>query len=67
MTDEELIREMADMLACTEWQTRHAAENTYCPWCAGDDDDWKDQKRHHDGCKFVAVMEAAKMRLGLAK
>ncbi len=44
----------------TEWMTHHAAENSYCPYCANDDNWWDDQREHNDGCKYVEIMEKAK-------
>jgi hypothetical protein len=43
-----------------EWQTRHAAENRYCPYCHNEDDAWTDQKEHHPGCEYIKMMELAK-------
>lgn len=43
----------------TEWQTRHAAENRYCPYCESEEDEWRDQKEHHDGCHFVKYLKEA--------
>ena len=48
------------MVEANEWQTRHAAENSYCPYCANDDDFYKDQEVHHKGCKFVKTIREAK-------
>lgn len=44
----------------TEWMTHNAAENSYCPYCANDDNWWRDQKEHNDGCKYVEIMQKAK-------
>jgi hypothetical protein len=53
-----LVKHLLDMVKANEWQTRHAAENTYCPYCNNDSDAWEDQKEHHDGCQFVMVVNA---------
>ena len=54
------IRPLIDWLIqnaeANEWQSRHAAENSYCQYCADDSDDWNDQKTHHGGCEYVAMM-----------
>lgn len=60
-----------------EWQTRHAAENTYCPYCADiyfvrktrarRVDDYTDQKDHHPDCEYVKmVAEAERLLEGCA-
>lgn len=47
------------MVKASEWQTRHCAENSYCPYCANDDDIYKDQAIHHKGCKYVRLTKKA--------
>lgn len=42
------------------FETRHAAENSYCPDCANESDSWRDQTEHHAGCGYLARIEAAK-------
>lgn len=38
------------------WQTRNAAENTYCVFCEPDDhDSFTDQNSHAAGCPYMAV------------
>jgi hypothetical protein len=44
MYEKEIIESLLEIANQNEWQTRHAAENTYCPFCANDDDAWQDQK-----------------------
>lgn len=41
----------------TEWHHRHAAENTYCPYCCTDAEAWEDQKSHHAGCQWVETRQ----------
>lgn len=52
-------KKLLEMLKASEWETRHAAENRYCPYCANDDDMWRDQEQHHKGCKYVATIKKA--------
>lgn len=54
-----LVTELVEMVKANEWQTHHAAENTYCPYCTNDSDGWNDQVDHHEGCKFVALIGKA--------
>jgi hypothetical protein len=49
------------------WDTRHAAENTYCPDCATDADAWQDQTEHHPGCAYVARTEKATAALSACR
>ena len=44
----------------TEWMTRHAAENSYCPYCSTEEDQWEDQHEHHENCKYTEMMKKAK-------
>lgn len=53
---EQTIKALARLARASEWETRHAAENTYCPWCTQLGDLWKDQTEHHDGCEYVTTM-----------
>mgnify|MGYP001588249428 CR=1 FL=1 len=53
---DELVLELLKVVKANEWQRRHAAENTYCPFCSTDDDLWRDQKKHHPGCKYVILV-----------
>lgn len=63
--EKELIAKLLEMVKSNEWQTRHAAENKYCPYCANDNDAWDDQREHHAGCQFVAIVaEAEKFLAG---
>jgi hypothetical protein len=48
----------------TEWMTHNAAENNFCPYCVKDDDRWRDQKGHYDGCQYVEMMMKAKEIIG---
>lgn len=59
----ELGKELLAMVDASEWETRHAAENQYCPYCANDADSWTDQKEHHPGCKWVELTTRAKEAL----
>jgi hypothetical protein len=47
------LLDASEIMDAGEWQTHHAAENTYCIYCCSDDEWWDDQKEHHDGCNFV--------------
>ena len=67
MNSAQLIEELLEMAKNNEWQTRHAAENPYCPYCANDDDQWGDQKEHHAGCKFLETTIAAEIYLRRVK
>ena len=59
-----IITELLKMVEANEWQTRHAAENRYCPYCANINDDWEDQIEHHFGCPYVTVTMRARTILG---
>lgn len=61
--EKELIAKLLEMVKSNEWQSRHAAGNTYCPFCANDGDTWDDQMEHHEGCKYVAIVEEAEKYL----
>ena len=61
--DKVLVRKLIDMLIGKEWAYRHAAENRYCPECANEDDAYVDQKYHHEGCEFVALINEARKRV----
>ena len=58
----ELAEALKSFLAADNggFETRHAAENSYCPDCSTDAEAWKDQTEHHAGCKYLARIEAAK-------
>ena len=57
-----MVGRLLVVVKANEWQTRHAAENIYCPYCSNDDDLWHDQCKHHKGCEFIAtVMEAERL------
>ena len=51
-----LVKKLLAMVKANEWQYRHAAENRYCPYCANDNDMWKDQKEHHNGCILISLI-----------
>lgn len=60
--DNELLKitkQLLKMVKASEWETRHAAENKYCPYYANDNDMWRDQEEHHAGCKYVATVKKA--------
>lgn len=59
METKELIEKLLNIVKAGEWQIHHAAENTYCPFCVTEDESWEDQKVHHEGCEFVALVSAA--------
>lgn len=61
---ERLVRQLIEICERGEWQKRHAAENTYCPYCAREGDTWEDQSKHHAGCKFVEIINQAKRFVG---
>ncbi len=63
MSNTQIIEDLLEMAKSNEWQTRHAAENQYCPYCADDGDQWNDQKEHHAGCKFLEIAIAAEIYL----
>lgn len=63
MDTKELMAQLLEIAKDNEWQSRNAAENNYCPYCVTDDERWTDQVAHHDGCKFVAVVDAAEKYL----
>lgn len=58
----ELVEALKAFLATAGngFETRHAAENTYCPDCANESDDWRDQTEHHAGCQYLKRIEDAK-------
>jgi len=49
----------------TEWETAHAAENQFCPYCIGDKDSYTDHKYHEPNCEYVKMMADAKKLLEL--
>jgi hypothetical protein len=51
---------LLEMVEASEWQTRHAAENSYCPYCAYEVERYDDQTVHHKGCKFVKTVREAR-------
>ena len=55
-----LIKELLEIVEANEWQHRHAAENTYCPFCSTAEEFWEDQIKHHHPCKFVETVYKAK-------
>lgn len=59
MSQQEIINWLIANAKGGEWATRHAAENSYCPYCSNDDDLWTDQKEHHTGCEYVRMMAEA--------
>lgn len=63
MNEKELIAKLLGMVKANEWQTHHAAENTYCPYCVSVGDEWDDQTEHHEGCEFVAIVAEAEKYL----
>jgi hypothetical protein len=56
-----LLQQATDL----EWQTRHAAENTYCPDCARPEDAYTDQREHHPGCPYVRNMAVLREAFGI--
>lgn len=56
----QLCKELLEIVEDNEWQIRNAAGNTYCPYCETEDDRWSDQKEHHDGCKYIKIVEKAR-------
>lgn len=60
-----LIKDLLKMVKAGEWHVRHCAENTYCPYCERERDSWSDQKKHHEGCKFVKLVKHAEETLKL--
>jgi hypothetical protein len=52
--------ELLKMVEENEWQTRNAAENAYCPYCANETNIYTDQAEHNKNCKFVKVVQKAK-------
>lgn len=59
MMEKELIKRLLSMVRKNEWQYHHAAENPYCPFCVTDDEWWDDQKEHHPGCEYIALVAEA--------
>ena len=63
MDKNKIIKELLEIVKANQWQTHHAAENYYCPYCVIDDEEWKDQKEHHKGCKIVRIINKAEESL----
>jgi hypothetical protein len=59
----EIVGKLLTIVKANEWQYRNAAENRYCPYCATDDEQWCDQREHHEGCQFVAIVTEAEQWL----
>lgn len=56
---EVLVNRLLKIVQDNEWSIRHAAENRYCPYCEEPADAWTDQKEHHTGCGWVAIVAEA--------
>lgn len=58
--DAKIIKWLYELAQDSEWQTQHAAEDKYCPYCA-DKDLWRSQSKHNDNCQYVLMMKKAKV------
>lgn len=60
----ELVKKLLENVEDNEWQFHYLTENRYCEYCIKDDEVYQgDQKEHHVGCQFIALVDETKRYL----